>query len=137
MTSTDQQARLFASIPALTDEAALAFCTVEENEVCLVLETDDEPGEVLGGGRLMGVEGGNSAEFAVSLRSDLKGRGLGKALLKKLLEIAPTMGIEKVWGSVLATNTSMKIVAERLGFETKRDPDDFTLLKLEWRPNKN
>ena len=133
MTPDDRHARLFASIPALTDQAALDFCTVGENETCLVLVSDGEPGEVLGGGRLMGTVGGASAEFAISMRSDLKGRGLGKALLQKLLELAPSMGVKRVWGSVLATNTAMKLVAERLGFEAKRDPDDFRLLKLEWQ----
>jgi acetyltransferase len=131
MTPADRHARLFASIPALTDQAALAFCTVEPHEVCLVLEREDEPGELLGGGRLMGTRGEASAEFAVSLRSDLKGRGLGKAMLKQLLEIAPLTGVERVWGSVLATNTAMKTVAEHLGFKAERDPEDFSLLKLE------
>jgi L-amino acid N-acyltransferase YncA len=129
MTPSDKHARLFATIPELTDEAARRFCTTGENELCLVLESEDEPGEILGGGRLMADPKGASAEFAVSLRSDQKGMGLGRALLTNLLELAPAMGVDYVWGSILASNAPMRGLAQRLGFEIQRDPDDFRLVK--------
>jgi acetyltransferase len=129
MSPSDQHARLFATIPKLTDEAAQKFCTISDNELCLVLQAEDEPGEILGGGRLMGDAGGTSAEFAISLRSDQKGQGLGRALLATLLDLAPEMGFETVWGSILASNTPMRALAERLGFEISRDPDDYQVIK--------
>ena len=51
----DKRARLFAPVSELTDQAAQEFCTIDStHELCLVLEADDEPGEILGGCRLMG-----------------------------------------------------------------------------------
>ena len=130
MDAGDKRARLFAPIPELTDQAARQFCTIdEEHELCLVLEAEDEPGEILGGGRLMGTPAGETAEFAVSLRSDLKGRGLGSVLLTTLLDVAPQMGFKTVWGSILADNRAMRALAEKLGFRIGRDPDDPRVVK--------
>ncbi len=130
MDAGDKRARLFAPIPQLTDQAALEFCTIdEEHELCLVLEAEDEPGEILGGGRLMGAPSGDSAEFAVSLRSDLKGQGLGSMLLTTLLDVAPQMGFKTVWGSILADNLAMRALAEKLGFRIARDPEDPRIVK--------
>jgi RimJ/RimL family protein N-acetyltransferase len=39
------------------------------------------------------------------------------------------MGFETVWGSILASNTPMRALAERLGFEISRDPDDYQVIK--------
>ncbi|MDJ0608316.1 MAG: GNAT family N-acetyltransferase [Kiloniellales bacterium] len=125
----DKRARLFVPVPQLTDETAQRFCTIDEDhELCFVLEADDEPGEIMGGGRLMGAPASDSAEFAVSLRSDLKGQGLGTALLKTLLEVAPERGFKTVWGSILADNHAMRALAEKLGFQVRRDPDDPSLV---------
>jgi acetyltransferase len=132
MDARDKRARLFASVPALTDQVAAQFCTIgEARELCLVLEADDQPGEILGGGRLMGEPSGRAAEFAISLRSDLKGRGLGRVLLTTLLDLAPTMGFEVIRGSILADNAAMLALAEKLGFHVRRDPDDSSLVKAE------
>jgi acetyltransferase len=128
----DRRARLFAPVSELTDQAAQEFCTIDEScELCLVLESDDGPGEILGGCRLMGDRSGETAEFAVSLRSDLKGQGLGHALLKVLLDHAAQMGFQMVWGSILSDNTAMRALAEDFGFRITRDPDDAALLKAE------
>ena len=56
-------------------------------------------------------------------------QGLGRALLATLLDLAPEMGFETVWGSILASNTPMRALAERLGFEISRDPDDYQVIK--------
>ena len=76
----------------------------------------------------MGGQSGDSAEFAVSLRSDLKGRGLGWVLLRTLLDVAPQMGFKTVWGSILSDNAAMRALAEKLGFRISRDPNDPSLV---------
>lgn len=126
----DRRARLFAPIPALSDAFAQQFCTIDETrEFCFVLESDDEPGELLGGCRLMGSADGESGEFSVSLRSDLKGRGLGRRLMEVLVDEAEARGVATVYGTVLAENAAMLALARELGFRTARDPDDFQLIQ--------
>jgi acetyltransferase len=129
MDTRDRRARLFAPIPALSDDFAERFCTIDEaREFCFVLESDAEPGELLGGCRLMGDAAARNGEFSVSLRSDLKGRGLGRRLMEVLLDEADARGFEVVWGTILADNTAMVRLARRLGFAIERDPDDFQLV---------
>ena len=58
----------------------------------------------------------SSAEFAVMVRSDMKGRGLGFQLMKDLLASARKRGVRTVHGDVLAENTTMLAMAAELGF---------------------
>jgi acetyltransferase len=56
------------------------------------------------------------AEFAVLVRSDLKGRGLGAALMKKLIRYCRGRRTGELFGDVLADNVRMLTLAEELGF---------------------
>jgi acetyltransferase len=60
----------------------------------------------------------------VLVRSDLKGRGLGTALMSAIIEYAREQGIGEIFGTVLRENRMMLEVAERLGFHRERHPDD-------------
>lgn len=134
MDMSDRRTRLFAPAAELSDEAAKRFCTLDgATELCLVLIEDPNTDEILGGCRLMGDPDARSAEFSVSLRSDIKGRGLGVALMETLLELAPAHGFERIWGSILADNAAMIGVCRKLGFSIARDPDDFTVVKATWQ----
>lgn len=56
------------------------------------------------------------AEFAVIVRSDLKGQGLGSLLMGKLLDYLRSRGIQRVVGDVLHGNTAMVELSRELGF---------------------
>jgi len=68
------------------------------------------------------------AEFAVIVRSDLKGHGLGDLLMVKILRYLRSRGTQRVIGDVLHENRPMRELAEHLGFriDTSRS-DDFAL----------
>jgi acetyltransferase len=63
-----------------------------------------------------------SGEYAILLRSDLKGRGLGWALMQLIIEYARSEGLKVISGDVLAENTVMLAMCRSLGFEVKVDP---------------
>ncbi len=63
------------------------------------------------------------ADFAVMVRSDLKGRGLGTALMKKMIAYCRDRGIREMVGQVLADNQAMLRLARRLGFSVTPLPD--------------
>ena len=56
------------------------------------------------------------AEFAVIVRSDLKGQGLGHLLLRKMIGFLSTRGTQRLLGYVLRENDAMRDLARSQGF---------------------
>ena len=57
-----------------------------------------------------------SAEYGVLVRSDLKGRGLGIALMRRLIEYARKEGLAELYGAILPDNERMLRICRELGF---------------------
>jgi acetyltransferase len=68
-----------------------------------------------------------SAEYAVIVRSDLKGQGLGWALMHHLIRYAESEGLRDLHGDELAANKRMLKMCRELGFEIEADPEDLGL----------
>jgi N-acetylglutamate synthase-like GNAT family acetyltransferase len=92
---------------------AMAFIAIEE-------QTD----RMLGVVRLHDDDGGESAEFAILVRSHLKGHGLGWLLMKHMIACAKDKGLKTVHGQVLAENSSMLVMCGELGFHIADDPSE-------------
>ena len=98
---------------------AMAFVALSKNQQ-----------ELLGVVRLAADPDYVSAEFAIIVRSDLKGQGIGWELMQHLIQYADAEGLRALHGNVLATNTRMLRVSRDLGFEITADPDDPALYKV-------
>jgi len=83
---------------------------------------DEATNELVGVVRLHSDSIYENGEYAILLRSDLKGRGLGWALMQLIIEYAKSEGLKVVSGDVLAENTVMLSMCRDLGFEVKADP---------------
>jgi len=77
----------------------------------------------LGVARLVRDPDNVEAEFAVMVRSKQKGQGLGRLLMRALLDYAATRGTQRMYGYVLRENRAMLALARSLGFETRTDAD--------------
>jgi ribosomal protein S18 acetylase RimI-like enzyme len=78
------------------------------------------------------------AATAVARRSDFQGKGLGRALVEKMLRYGRSRGIRTLYGLVNPSNERMLGLARRLGFEIERAPDARTVvvsLDLQRRPD--
>lgn len=64
------------------------------------------------------------AEFGVLVRSDLKGGGLGRRLMRKLIGHLRALGTHRLVGSVLTENTGMLGLVQALGFADDDHPDN-------------
>ncbi|HVY50675.1 MAG TPA: bifunctional acetate--CoA ligase family protein/GNAT family N-acetyltransferase [Devosia sp.] len=64
---------------------------------------------------------GIRAEFGVLVRSDLKGRGMGRMIMQTLVEYARRQGLEELFGRVLRDNAMMLSLCEELGFTQEID----------------
>jgi len=66
----------------------------------------------------------SSAEFAIVVRSDQKGQGLGKLLMKKIIAYCQGRGTGAIHGQALLENKGMQGLAEKVGFDVWRNTDD-------------
>ena len=127
----DRRMRYFTSLRELSDEAAARSTQIDyDREMAFVAVDPTQPTELLGGARIIADPDNQIAEFAVSVRSTMKGTGLGPIALGRILDYAAERGIKQVWGTVLRENKPMIAVAERLGFRKERDPDDPECVKV-------
>ena len=76
------------------------------------------------------VRDGPSAEWAIVIADDWQGRGLGEALLRKLIDGARAVGIETLSDITFATNAGMLALARKLGFAITRETGDATLNRM-------
>lgn len=73
-------------------------------------------GEILADVRAVADPDNQLAEFAILVRSDWAGKGLGHALLSKLIAYCRARGTIQLFGDVLANNQRMLELAAALGF---------------------
>jgi acetyltransferase len=83
--------------------------------------------ETLGVARAIADPDNVQAEFAIIVRSDLKGQGLGPMLMTKLIDYCRRRGIREIVGETLAHNTHLLNLVTKLGFDVKSTPGDGTL----------
>jgi acetyltransferase len=125
MSPEDARLRLFGPARELLPELAARLTQTDyDRELALVAEDPDSPGDLIGGARVIMDADGRRAEFAVTVRSDHKRRGLARIALSRVLGHARAKGVEEVWGEILAENRAMIGLARSLGFEVRRDPDE-------------
>jgi acetyltransferase len=67
------------------------------------------------------------AEFAVTIRTDLKGHGLGSILMHKLIDYCRQRGTRAIVGEALPDNMAMVKLARKLGFEVHQNRGDDTM----------
>ncbi|WP_332773854.1 bifunctional acetate--CoA ligase family protein/GNAT family N-acetyltransferase [Phenylobacterium sp.] len=99
-----------------------------DREMALVAEAPD--GSILGVARLVGDPEGDTAEFALMVRSDRQDHGLGRLLLGALLEHAQARGLQEIWGDVARENARMLAMAAVFGFERHATKGDFSRVRV-------
>jgi acetyltransferase len=91
----------------------------------------DGKAETLGVARIVADPDRLKAEFAVTVRSDLKRQGLGRVLMTMLIEYCRERGIGAIVGDVLPNNAPMLELAHQLGFQRIADAkEDVVRLRL-------
>lgn len=89
--------------------------------------------EVVALGRLTHTGPPATAEIALLVRDDWQGRGLGGALMQRLLDAARAVGVREVYGDMLADNDAMRALVRRMGFTVRPLPGDAAVLRAERR----
>ncbi len=118
--------RFFAPLKALSHLMAARFTQRDyDREMGLILTEPGVPGttELYGGVSLSADPDNIRAEFALIIRHDMTGMGLGLVLMRRLIEYARQRGLQEIFGVVLYNNTTMLTLCELLGFSHHRDPE--------------
>jgi acetyltransferase len=116
--------RFFNMVRELPHSQLARYTQIDyDREMAFIAFRPEAPDETLGVVRAVTDPDNERAEFAVIVRSDFKGRGLGRALLGKLIAYCRSRGTECMVGQVLETNHSMLGLARELGFATERASD--------------
>lgn len=127
----DLRMRFFAPLKELPAELALRLSQIDyDREMAFVVTPEDRDDEILGVGRLVADPDRTRAEFAVLVRSDLKGRGIGLRLLQELIEHAQRLGVGEIWGEVLRENRRMLDLADHFGFRRRPVSDDPAVVEV-------
>ncbi len=73
---------------------------------------------------------GNSAEFGLIVSDRYQGQGLGRELMRSLLEIARIEGIEELHGLIAPQNTNMLNIVRNMGFSLE-ESNNVVVARLE------
>jgi acetyltransferase len=116
----DVRYRTFMQLRTLAPSQLARLTQIDyDREMAFIATTPNEDGasETLGVARAIGDPDNVTAEFAIVLRSDLKGRGLGRILLGKLIAYCRERGTRELVGEALQDNARMIALAREFGFE--------------------
>ncbi|MGQ7933301.1 bifunctional acetate--CoA ligase family protein/GNAT family N-acetyltransferase [Paraburkholderia sp. D1E] len=119
MTPEDLRLRFFGAVGSF-DHSQLARMTQidYDREMALIATVDSEEGftRTLGVVRAVADPDNETAEFAVAIRSDQKGRKLGQLLMDRIIKYARARGIHWLVGEALRENGPMIALARSRGF---------------------
>ncbi len=119
----DVRMRFMAPRRHFPQEMALRLTQLDyDREIAFVAIAPD--GSLAGVSRLACDPDHESGEYALVVRSDLAGRGIGTILMRQLLDYARADGVQRVEGMVLADNAPMRALVARLGFTIELMPED-------------
>ena len=120
VTLDDSRLRFFAPVNELSEERIAELTQLDYARAMAFIAIEEATGDMLGVVRLHRDEKGGG-DYAVIVRSHLKGNGLGWLLMQRMIEYAKAEGLTQVQGQVLAENTTMLRMCEQLGFRLADD----------------
>ena len=121
LTPSDVRFRFFDTVRDVPHSEMARFTQIDYDREMAFIATAERDGgnETLGVVRVMTDPDNHRAEFAVVVRSDLSGQGLGHRLLDKMIAYCRSRGTRTLVGQVTADNTRMLELASNLGFSRR------------------
>ncbi|WP_426338661.1 bifunctional acetate--CoA ligase family protein/GNAT family N-acetyltransferase [Pseudoduganella sp. S-14] len=114
----DVRLRFFSAMKELPPTQLARLTQIDYDRAMAFIATrtgaDGQP-ETLGVVRAVADPDNQKAEFAIIVRSDLKGKGLGNILFQKLLDYFRSRGTREITGEALSENIGMQHLMRRFG----------------------
>lgn len=118
LAADDIRLRFFSAMRELPPAQLARLTQIDYDRAMAFIATRPGPGgqsETLGVVRAVTDPDNQSAEFAIIVRSDLKGRGLGKILFQKLVDYFRANGTAEIVGDALAENGGVQKMIRDFG----------------------
>jgi acetyltransferase len=134
LTPAEIRLRFFAPVKRLSHLAAARFTQPDyDREMVLIVTDRGTPGatEIHGVVQISADPDNERAEYAIVVRRELTGRGLGTLLMRRIIEYSRRRGIHVIFGDVLRENTAMLRLCDELGFTRHAVADDPDVVRVE------
>jgi acetyltransferase len=124
VSTEDLRMRFFAPITKFSHAFIARLTQLDYSRAMAFIAIDEQTEQMIGAVRIHADANFENGEYAILLRSDLKGRGLGWALMQLMIEYARSEGLQRIEGQVLRSNAVMLRMCRELGFRVESDPQD-------------
>ncbi|MBT2774336.1 bifunctional acetate--CoA ligase family protein/GNAT family N-acetyltransferase [Halomonas sp. ISL-60] len=127
----DVRLRFFAAIKKFDHAFAARLTQIDYDREMAFVAMLPGSEEIVGVVRLSADPDKEKAEFAVMVRSDIKGTGLGYTLMQQIIDYARNSAIKQVFADVLRENHPMLKMVTELGFRvqsTDHQADSITVV---------
>ena len=130
VTPDDHRLRFFGAGPKLSHGFLARLTQIDYAREMAFVAVAQNTSALLGVVRLIADPDYTRGEYAILVRSDLKGRGLGWRLMQHLIDYAKAEGLKELYGSVLADNGTMLRMCRELGFTIESEPGDESIRRV-------
>ena len=121
VTSQDLRLRFFAPIKEFSHEFSAHLTQLDYARATAFVAFDETTNEMVGVVRIHSDSIYETGECAILLRSDLKGRGLGRALMQLITEYAKSEGLKAIGVMSFRRTRGCSKCARELGFQVRTD----------------
>lgn len=136
LSPSDVRMRFFAPKRFLSHPMAARMTQIDyDREMAFVIADPTLAGKaaIYGAVHLSADPDNERAEFAILVRSDMVGLGLGPLLMRRMIDYARERGIREIFGEVLRENQPMRKLCEVLRFTQTTAADDPSLIHVSLR----
>lgn len=114
--------RFFRAVNNFSHRSLARFTQIDYDRemafIATIKDKNNKP-ETLGVVRAVGDADNNEAEFAIIVRTDMHGHGIGNKLMDKMIRYCQARGTKRLIGQVLWENKAMLHLAQKFHFNTK------------------
>lgn len=104
----------------------ICFIDYDREMALIAVRHNAQPSDesIVAVGRLTKIQAANDAEVALVVADSFHHQGIGTELLRRLVEIGRAERLDRIVADILAENTAMRRICEKLGFSLDRTSDD-------------
>jgi acetyltransferase len=133
LSEEDARLRFFVPKKELSDADIDRFVHIDYGRAMAFVAIEESSGKMIGVVRLHAQpDHEESREFAITVRPDFQGHGLGRMLMQLIIEYALSLGLRVIEGRTLHENKTMLKICREFGFAFLMDPEDarVTIVRL-------